>query len=160
MGITILALLLLLNGVVLAVQVGTLYSHPDIGATFSNAYLRHMFPTNKPDAAGIMLFSAIGAGFSLGIGMGLFFLEDMARWGLIFATGIPLGRQVIGIALALVIKPSALLHRGDAFWFQILALGAIVWYLFQPQVQCAFTGREEYYDAYADVEHNSADKRS
>ncbi len=84
-----------LNGVALAVQVGTLYSHPNIGASFSHVYLRNMFPGHKPDAAGLMLFSGMAAAFSLVIGSGLFFLEDTARWGLDSGDGLPFGGQVI-----------------------------------------------------------------
>jgi len=160
MGITILALLLLVNGAALAVQAGALYSNQNIGATFGNAYLQRVLPSTRLDAAGIMFFAGIAAIFSLAIGTGLLLLVDMARWGLIVATGLPLGRQMIGVAIVLVTKPGALTQLGDAFWFQTMAFGGIVWYLFQPQVQCAFTGRGEFYDPYGDEEHDPVDKWS
>ena len=159
-GSRILALLLLLTGAALAILAGTLLFHPQIGVTFSYAYLRDVFPSYELDAASMMLFSGIASAFSLLIGGGLLLLAEKARWVLILAAGLPLGWQVIGIATALVGDPSARVRRGDVFWFQSIASGGILWYLFQPKVRCAFVGRKQFYDAYADLENDRADRRS
>lgn len=157
-GVTILALLLLANAVALAVPAAVIYSHPDIGAHFANAYLHNLLSIDKADAAPILFFWIVGAIFSLVVSVGLWLLQEPARWAMLFATGLPLGQRVIGIALALAMKSDALRHVADAFWFQTIAFALIFWYLVQPHVVCAFTGRGEFYDAYAPVEHDERGK--
>lgn len=152
-GITIIALLLLAAGAALALQIATLYSRPAIGEGITRASLGLMFPLDKTDAAGMMIVSGIGAIFCLAVGGGLWFLRDVARWGLILATGLPLLQHLGGVVVALSLKSRGLGDFGDAFWFQTIAEGVILWYLFQPGVRCAFSGRHEFYDAYQDMDN-------
>jgi hypothetical protein len=151
-GITIAALLLLANGAALALQIAMLYARPAIGESITRGYLGQLFPLDKTDASGMMIVSGIGAIFCLAVGGGLWFLRDTARWGLILATGLPLLQHLAGAAAALSTKSSGLGDFGDAFWFQTIAEGVIVWYLFQPHVRCAFAGPHEFYDAYQDMD--------
>lgn len=144
-AITTLALLLLFWGVAHGIQAAVLFSNPDIGARFTNTYLRHLFPSDSAHIAGALL----AAVFSLVICAGLWFLQSWARLGLLMATGIPLGRGLVAAAATLVTSPSTFSsYFGGAFWFATLVYGAIVLFLMRPNVQHAFTGRKEYYDAY------------
>jgi hypothetical protein len=131
------------------IQAAVLFSNPDIGASFTNTYLRHLFPSDRAHIAGALLAAVIAAVFSLVICAGLWFLQNWARLGLLMATGIPLGRGLVAAVATLATNPSAFsAYFGGAFCFATLVYGAIVLYLVQPNVQCAFTGRKEFYDAY------------
>jgi 4-hydroxybenzoate polyprenyltransferase len=155
-GISVLALLLLLNGASNAVYVAILYSHPEIGADFVNACLKYLVGLGPVDAAGILLAAMAGAVVSLVIGAGLWLLQEPARWGLLVATGIPLGRGLISAAASLAQNPDQFgRYFGAGFWIRTIVCGAIVLYLVQPEVQAAFGARKEYYDAYAPTEHES-----
>jgi hypothetical protein len=144
-----LALLLLVWGVAHAVQAAVLISNPEIGASFTNPHLQHLFPRARGQAAGALGAAMIAAVVSCAIGAGLWFLQDWARWGLLLITGIPLGRGLIAAAITLATSPSGFIKcLGGAFWFPTLICGAIVLYITRKDIQCAFTGREEYFDPY------------
>lgn len=155
-GISVLALLLLLNGIFNAVHAAILYSNPDIGARFANAYLKVLFPIDRGDAAGVLFASMVGGIVALALGAGLWFLQDPARWGMLLVTGIPLGRGLISAVACLALDPSQFgRHFGEGFWLRSLVYGGIVLYLIRPDVQVAFGARREYYDEYAPTDSES-----
>jgi hypothetical protein len=70
----------------------------------------------------------------------------------ILATGLPLLQHVASVVFALSTKSRGLGGFGDTFWFQTIAEGVVVWYMFQPHVRSAFAGGHEFYDAYKDMD--------
>jgi uncharacterized membrane protein (DUF2068 family) len=143
-------------GLALGVQAAVLIFHPFAGASFTNIHLRPLFPSAQYEAGEILIVAVIGAVFSLVIGSGLWFLQDWARWGMLLATGIPLGCALFFAAITFTTNPSVFgKYFGVAFWFLTLVCGAMVLYLTQPGVQRAFTGRREFYDAYGMSELDS-----
>jgi hypothetical protein len=140
MGLTILSLFLLLSGVVLAVQACTLYTRPDIGASFANAQIRHLFPVDRLDAAQVLWAAIIGAIFGLVLGVGLWTLQGWARWAILIATGVPLARGLVGAVVTLATSPGEFKkYYGDGFWFLMVIYGVIVIYMTRPDIRRAFT---------------------
>jgi hypothetical protein len=149
-GVTILAVFLLFNGVMLAVHAAVLYSHPNIGTGFTSAYLKHLFPIDRIDATAILYGAMVGAVVSLVTGGGLWFLKDLARWAVLLVTGIPLGRGLIGAVVTLTNDPSQFrTDFPDAFWFRTIVFGVIVFYLTRSDVLRAF-GRYDRFTAEID----------
>ena len=148
-GITILAMFLLFNGVMLAVHAAVLYSHPDIGTDFTSAYLKQLFPVDRYDAANILLGAMIGAIVSLVTAGGLWFMKDLARWAVLLVTGVLLGRGLLGAA-NLTNDPSQFrTDFPDAVWFRTIVCGVIVLYLLRSDVRRAF-GRYDQFTAEID----------
>ncbi|MGC2209307.1 MAG: hypothetical protein WA532_04260 [Candidatus Korobacteraceae bacterium] len=144
-GITIIAMFLLLNGAVLTVLAATLYSHPDIGAGFSSAYLKHLFPIDRIDAAQMLWGWIVGGIVSFVIGVWLWFLNEYGWWAILIVAGIPLGRSLIAVPIALVMN-SGVPQKPipDGFWFRMIFYGVIVLYLTRPDVRNAFRGPDRY----------------
>lgn len=144
-GVTILAMFLILNAVMLALHAAVLYSHPNIGAGFTNSYLKHIFPIDRYDAVSILWGSIVGSIILLVIGGGLWFLQDNARWGVLLVTGIPLGRGLIAAVTTLLMDRSHFSRNfPDGFWIRTLINGLIVLYLVRPDVRNAFGPPDRY----------------
>jgi hypothetical protein len=91
----------------------------------------------------------MGAVVSIAIAAGLWFLADPARWGLLVALGIPIGRGLFQAASLVAADPDKVWKTmGDTFWFELLAYVLLIFYLFRPDVQIAFNSRDRYNSAF------------
>ena len=149
-GITVLAMFLLFNGVMLAVHAAVLYSHPDIGG-LTSAYLKYLFPIDRYDAANILLGAMIGAIVSLVTAGGLWFMKGLARWAVLLVTGVLLGRGLLGALSILNNDPSQFkTDFPEAVWFRTFVCGVIFLYLLRSDVRRAF-GRYDRFTAEIDT---------
>ena len=148
-GITALALLNLCAGTALAVHAAVLYSHPAIRTNSTNAYLRQLFPSDPSQSAQILYGAAVGGFLLLAVAGGLWFLQELARWTMLLAAGLPLGR---GVGMAAVTFATDRYHFdklfGTAFWIEMVACGITIFYLTQPDVRDAFGRSHRFVDAY------------
>jgi hypothetical protein len=94
------------------------------------------------------------------VGTGLWFMWSAARWALLLGTGIPLGRSIVGLVIALFINPQVLSKLGDAFWFRSIFLAAIFLYLVRPDIQRAFDVPAEHFDGVYFENSTSQDSAS
>jgi hypothetical protein len=160
-GVTILALLLLISGVVFAVHAAVLYTRPDFGADFTSAYLKHMFPIKRSEAGFVLWGAMVGSIISLAVGAGLWFLQDAARWVTLLVFGIPLGRGLIGAVITFFMDSHNFgKFYPDAFWFQSIAYGGVIYYLTRPGVATAFGAPDRYvqtFDPRKEDSRNSVD---
>jgi hypothetical protein len=135
---------MLLYGLLLVVDVAQT-SQPDFELSYINTHLQHLLPGDRTDTAGVLYFSGMGAVVSLAIAGGLWFLADPARWGLLMALGIPIGRGLFQAASVIAADPDKLWKTmGDRFWFELFAYALLILYLFRPDVQLAFSSRDRY----------------
>jgi hypothetical protein len=147
-GISILALLLLVYGAALAVQIAVLLTRPDLWTGFTDTPLLRLTPGGRADAEGILWVSGVGAAVSLLLAFGLWFQKGAARWGLLAAAAIPVAQGLLGAVAILATDVSRWREIGDAFWFETIVLGALAYYLFRPEVQRAFGRRDRFSDEF------------
>ena len=148
-GITVVAVVLLLNGAICALHAAVLYTHPDIGRSFTSEYLRHEFPTDRELAAAQVGWLTLGAISSLVTGGGLWFLSELARWGVLVTAGLPLARGAAYCVPILATEPENFgRYLGVVFSVRMLICAAIVYYLTRPDVRNAFGPYDRYMETF------------
>jgi hypothetical protein len=83
------------------------------------------------------LFWGTWAIFALILAVGLWFLQEYARWGLLLL----IARGLVQTGAAYVAAPSSVKAQfGGSFAFYAFLLAATAYYLTRPHVACAFGG--------------------
>jgi hypothetical protein len=137
-----------------------LVANPEIGASLPTAHLHRWFPGARVDAAFVLFSATVSAIYSIVVGTGLWFMSSPARWALLLSTGLPLGRSIVGLVIALFTNPQILSKIGDAFWFRSIFLASIFLYLVRPDIQRAFDVPAEHFDGVYIENSTSQDSAS
>ncbi len=145
-GITLLALLLFVYGITMATLALALVANPEIGSSLQSSHLHRWVPGSRAVAGYVFFWATVSAIYSIVVGTGLWFMHSAARWALLLGTGLPLGRSIVGLLIALFTSPQVFSKIGDAFWFRSIFLAAIFLYLVRPDIQRAFDVPAEHFD--------------
>ena len=148
-GITVIAAILLLIGSVCVVYAALLYTQVQSGGQLSHGILKNWIPADCNVALDIFWFATVGATSFLVPGVGLWFLQEWARWGVLAVVGVPFARSLVLAVVAAGMDPSEFSrHFGSVFWLYMVLSGFIILYLIRLDVRQAFARPDRYTETF------------
>ena len=137
-GITILALIHFILAGFMAVLACAVYAQT---TTRANLLLRHFLP-DAYDSTETLVFLVSSAAILLVIGTGLWTLQGWAWWAMMVVVGVPLGRNLVYLAVGVGSSPSLISTIPSSVWLWLIMNSIIVLYMARIDVRQAFRRTE------------------